>query len=35
LVSEQIEVAFEADAKEKIGMSVVWLKDSSETLMVS
>jgi required for meiotic nuclear division protein 1 len=29
LVSEQIEVAFEADAKERVGLNVIWLKDRS------
>jgi required for meiotic nuclear division protein 1 len=29
LVSEQIEVAFEADTKERIGLNVIWLKDRS------
>jgi required for meiotic nuclear division protein 1 len=29
LVSEQIEVAFEVDAKERIGLNVIWLKDRS------
>jgi required for meiotic nuclear division protein 1 len=29
LVSEQIEVAFELDAKERIGHNVIWLKDRS------
>jgi required for meiotic nuclear division protein 1 len=29
LVSEQIEVAFEADTKERIGQNVIWLKDRS------
>jgi required for meiotic nuclear division protein 1 len=29
LVSEQIEVAFEPDAKERIGHNVIWLKDRS------